>query len=135
MESVSQSRTGSSSSLRLSQGSSPAADLDKQVILAWRESPPYQAVTSLPTPVSTPTIPANLVTGTAALQISDSRSNLRGLPPLGSGSQPRSLSPLHRSPSSGISHHVWQHHTHNGSPTSLLPIHTAISLSPQPAYR
>ncbi|KAF3174614.1 hypothetical protein TWF225_006036 [Orbilia oligospora] len=135
MESVSQSRTGSNSSLRLSQGSSPAADLDKQVILAWRESPPYQAVTSLPTPVSTPTIPANLVTGTAALQISDSRSNLRGLPPLGSGSQPRSLSPLHRSPSSGISHHVWQHHTHNGSPTSLLPIHTAISLSPQPAYR
>ncbi|KAJ6259814.1 hypothetical protein Dda_5456 [Drechslerella dactyloides] len=61
LESVSQSRTGPNSSLRLSQGGSPGADRDKSAILAWHDGQNYQAVTSLPTPVSTPTISANLV--------------------------------------------------------------------------
>ncbi|KAF3926401.1 hypothetical protein AA313_de0204625 [Arthrobotrys entomopaga] len=115
MESVSQSHTGSNSSLRMSQGSSPGADHDKPATPAWHESQSYQTITPLPTPISTPTIPANLVTGTAALRISDTRLTLRGLPPL-NDALPRSISPLHTSPTSGISHQTWQSHTHHGSP-------------------
>ncbi|EWC44600.1 hypothetical protein DRE_06681 [Drechslerella stenobrocha 248] len=136
MESVSQSRPGPNSSLRLSQGGSPGADLDKQATLAWCDTQNYQAVTSLPTPASTPIIPANLVAGAAALHISDSRPNGRGLPPvLSIASQPRSLSPLHTSPSSGMVHRSWQPLVPHGSPRSHLPLHVSMSLSPQLAYR
>ncbi|KAF3916739.1 hypothetical protein ABW20_dc0107081 [Dactylellina cionopaga] len=117
MESVSQPHNGSNSSLRIFQGTSPGPDHDKAATLAWHENQDYQTMTPLPTPLSTPTMPANIVTGTAALRISDSRSNLRGLPPLSSASQPRSLSPLHTSPNSGITHHLWQSHVHHGSPS------------------
>ncbi|EPS40802.1 hypothetical protein H072_5317 [Dactylellina haptotyla CBS 200.50] len=135
MESVSQSHTGSNLSLRMSQGSSPGADHEKPAILAWRENQNYQTITPLPTPASTPTMPANIVTGTAAFHTSDARQNPRGLPPLSRASQPRSVSPLHTSPISGISHHTWQSNMHHGSPGSLLRIRTPVSLSPQPVYR
>ncbi|KAF3922678.1 hypothetical protein ABW21_db0203496 [Orbilia brochopaga] len=43
LESVSQSRTGPNSSLRLSEGGNPGTDLDNPGILAWRENQNYQA--------------------------------------------------------------------------------------------
>ncbi|KAK6344172.1 hypothetical protein TWF696_007814 [Orbilia brochopaga] len=136
LESVSQFRTGPNSSLRLSQGGSPGADIDKQGALARRDSQNYQVISSLPTPVSTPTIPAGLVAGTAALNLSDARPHQRGMPlALSMASQPRSLSPPHTSSSSGMTHHGWQPHVPHGSPRSHLPLHTSVSLSPQPAYR